>query len=70
MFMIVFTGVGLCVFAYQQQVNYFFLFAGMALLKRFVMVTIVHPAKKTNLRRIFQLCGRDAFYLAIFTCGC
>jgi ferredoxin-type protein NapH len=55
MFMIVFTVVGLCVFAYKQQVQYFFLFAGIGVAQAFCeWLTIFYPAKKQVIRRIFQ----------------
>ncbi len=53
MFIIVFTLVGLCVFAYQQQVKYFFLFAGMGTAQAFCeWLTIFYPAKKQTIRRM------------------
>ena len=55
MFIIVFTVVGLCVFAYKQKVKYFFLFAGMGTAQAFCeWLTIFYPAKKQTIRRIFQ----------------
>ena len=55
MLIIVFTVVGLCVFAYKQQVKYFFLFAGMGTAQAFCeWLTIFYPAKKQTIRRIFQ----------------
>ena len=55
MFIIIFTVIGLCVFAYKQQLKYFFLFAGMGTAQAFCeWLTIFYPAKKQKIRRIFQ----------------
>lgn len=69
MLIIIFTMVGLCVFAYEHQVKYFFLFAGMGIAQAFCeWLTIFYPEKKQTIRRIFQASVGGMLFIWLSLC--